>query len=320
MKAIRYHVPGGVEVFRYEDRPDLVPGAGEAVVRIGATGVNFIEVYQRKGQYAEPLPAVPGSEAAGVVMAVGAGVSTVRVGDRVASESFHGSYAECAIAPAERLVRFGPDVSMETAAAVMLQGLTAHYLLYSTYPIRAGDWCVVHAAAGGVGLLLCQLARNLGAHVIATASSDAKRSLALGAGAEHAVDYAGLVAAVQEYTAGRGVDVVYDSVGQATFADSLRCIRRRGTLALFGQSSGPVPPVDPQVLNRHGSLFLTRPTLAHHVATTTELAERSSALFTWIRDKTLTVHVDRRYPLANAAEAHVALESRSTTGKLLLIP
>jgi NADPH2:quinone reductase len=320
MKAIRVHVPGGVEALKYEELPEPVPAAGEAVVKIAATGVNFIEVYQRKGQYAVPLPAIVGSEGAGIVTAVGAGVSAVQVGDRVASESFRGSYAQSAVAPAERLVRLGADITMETAAAVMLQGLTAHYLLFSTYPLRPGEWCVVHAAAGGVGLLMCQIARSIGAHVIATASSEAKRALAVEAGAQCAVDYDSAVATVEKLTGGRGVDVVYDSVGQATFAGSMRSLRRRGTLVLFGQSSGPVPPMDPQALNRGGSLYLTRPTLAHYVATTEELAERSDALFAWIRDKTLTVRIGQSYPLANAAEAHLALESRRTTGKILLTP
>jgi NADPH2:quinone reductase len=320
MKAIRVHTPGGADVLRYDEVPVPIPGDGEVVVELAAAGVNFIEVYQRKGQYAVPLPAVLGTEGAGIVSAVGAGVSSIRVGDPVASESFRGSYAEFAVARADRLVRVDDGIPLDQAAAVMLQGLTAHYLLYSTYPVRAGEWCVVHAAAGGVGLLLCQIANGLGAHVIATASSDAKRALALEAGAEHAVDYASLLATVERLTGGRGVDVVYDSVGQATFGDSLRALRRRGMLVLFGQSSGPVAPLDPQALNRGGSLYLTRPTIAHHVATREELEQRSSELFAWIRNGTLDVRIERRFALADAAESHIALESRSTTGKLLLIP
>lgn len=320
MKAIQFQATGGAEVMRYVDLPDPIPGPNEVVVRMAAAGVNFIEIYQRSGQYPVPLPAVPGSEGAGIVTAVGRDVSNLRVGDQVASESFRGSYAELALAPAERVVPFGSGITAEAAAATMLQGLTAHYLLFSTYPMRAGQWCVIHAGAGGVGLLLCQLARHLGANVIATASSAAKRAAATGAGAHHAVEYGAVVPTVKALTDGKGVDVVYDSVGHATFNDSVQCLRRRGMLVLFGQSSGPVPPIDPQLLNRAGSLFLTRPTLAHYVATREELAERSRELFKWVSEGTLDGHIFRRFPLANAADAHRALESRSTTGKVLLTP
>jgi NADPH2:quinone reductase len=318
MKAIRYHATGGVDVLRYEDAPDPVPAEGEALVGIEAAGVNFIEVYQRKGLYTVPLPATMGGEGAGRVIAVGPGVTSVRVGDRVASESLRGSYAERAVARADRLVPLSDRIDAMTAAALLLQGLTAHYLLKSTYPITAGEWCVVHAAAGGVGLLMCQMAKAIGARVIGTASSAEKRNLAIAAGAEHAVAYDELVDTAMRVTGGAGVPVVYDSVGQATFADSMRCLRRRGMLVLFGQSSGPVAPLDPQALNRGGSLYLTRPTLLHYVATADEHRRRSTELLRMVDEGRLTVRVGEVFPLSRAADAHAALESRCTTGKLVL--
>ena len=320
MKAIVVRQTGDASVLRLEDVDAPRPGPGEALVRVEAAGVNFIDVYQRTGLYARPLPFTPGSEAAGEVIAVGDGVSEVAVGDRVVSESFRGTYAELAIAPAERLVRIPAGVSTEVAAAVMLQGLTAQYLTTSTYPLKSGDWCVVHAAAGGVGLLLCQLGAMRHAHVIATASTAEKQARARAAGAEHAVGYADFVRDVKRLTGGRGAQVVYDSVGRSTFNDSLDVLAPRGMLVSFGQSSGAVAPFDPLVLSRKGSLFLTRPTLAHYVPTREELVARSRELFGWVEHGAINVRIDRTVPLAHAPEAHRALESRETSGKVLVKP
>ena len=320
MKAIVVHRTGDASVLQLEDVDDPTPGPGEAVVRIEAAGVNFIDVYQRTGLYTRPLPFTPGSEGAGEVVEIGDDVAHVKPGDRVVSESFRGTYAELAIAPAERLVAIPASVSTQVAAAVMLQGLTAHYLTTSTYPLKKGDWCVVHAAAGGVGLLLCQLGKRLGAHVIATASSNEKQAAARAAGAEYAVSYDAMLGEVKRQTNGRGVQVVYDSVGRSTFGDSLDALAPRGMLVSFGQSSGPVGPIDPLLLSRKGSLFLTRPTLAHYVPTRDELLARASALFGWVEGGAIEVRIDRTVPLARAAEAHRALESRETSGKVLLVP
>ena len=320
MKAIVVRRAGDASVLQLEEVDDPKPGPGEALVRIEAAGVNFIDVYQRTGLYARPLPFTPGSEGAGTVAAIGDGVPELRVGDRVVSESFRGSYAELAIAPAERLVRIPDRVATDVAAAVMLQGLTAHYLTTSTYALKAGDWCVVQAAAGGVGLLLCQLGAMRRAHVIGTASTAEKQASAREAGAEHAVGYAELLPEVKRLTGGRGVQVVYDSVGQSTFNVSLDALAPRGMLVSFGQSSGAVPPMDPLVLSRKGSLFLTRPTLAHYVPTREELVARSNELFRWVEEGTIDVRIDRRVPLGAAADAHRALESRQTSGKVLLEP
>ncbi|HEX2090856.1 MAG TPA: quinone oxidoreductase [Longimicrobiaceae bacterium] len=322
MRAIRIHGPGEADVLRPEEVDDPRPGPGEALVRVEAAGVNFIEIYQRKGLYPMPLPYTPGSEGAGTVAAVGEGVTSVRVGDRVASVGLRGSYAELAVAPAEQLVVLPEEVDARTGAAVMLQGLTAHYLATSTYPLSPGDTCLVHAAAGGVGLLLCQIAARRGARVIGTVSTPEKAALAREAGAHEVILYTeqDFVAEVRRLTDGRGVQVVYDSVGKTTFAGSLDSLTPRGMLVLFGQSSGPVPPLDPQVLNRKGSLFLTRPTLGHYTATREELVARTSDLFGWIGDGSLRVRVDRAYALADAAEAHRVLEARKTTGKVLLVP
>jgi NADPH2:quinone reductase len=320
VKAILVRRTGDASVLRLEGVDDPVPGPGEAVVRIAAAGVNFIDVYQRTGLYARPLPFTPGSEGAGEVVAVGDGVTHVRTGDRVVSESMRGTYAELAVAPADRLVRIPAAVSTDVAAAVMLQGLTAHYLTTSTYPLAAGDWCVVHAAAGGVGLLLCQLGAKKGAHVIGTASTSEKQARAREAGAEHAIGYAGFVAEVKRLTGGRGAQVVYDSVGKTTFNDSLDALAPRGMLVSFGQSSGAVGPIDPLVLSRKGSLFLTRPTLAHYVPTREELVARSDEVFGWVEGGAIDVRIDRTFPLAEASEAHRALESRQTSGKVLVKP
>jgi NADPH2:quinone reductase len=322
VKAIRVHTPGGPDVLRLEEVPDRTPGPGEVLVRLEAIGVNFIEVYQRMGLYTMPLPFTPGGEGAGTVIAVGSGVTSVRVGDRVASQDLRGSYAESALAASDRLVTLPDAIDAPTGAAAMLQGMTAHYLATSTYPLSRGDTCLVHAAAGGVGLLLCQIAAHRGARVIGTVSTAAKEELARAAGAHDVIRYTeqDFVAEVRRITGGRGVQVVYDSVGKTTFDGSLDSLARRGMLVLFGQSSGPVPPFDPQVLNRKGSLYLTRPSLGAYVATRDELVARSSDVLAWIASGSLRIRVDRSYPLAQAAEAHRALEARATMGKVLLTP
>jgi NADPH:quinone reductase len=322
MKAIRVQRVGGPEVLRLEEVPQPSPGSGEALVRVEAIGLNFIEVYQRKGLYPLPLPFTPGTEGAGRVVAVGEGVEAIAPGDRVVSASLLGSYAELARAPAERLVVLPESIPTRVAAAIMLQGLTAHYLATSTYPLGKGGWCLIHAAAGGVGLLLCQIARSRGARVIGTVSTAEKAALAKEAGAEAVVLYTqqDFVTEVRRLTGGQGVSVVYDSVGRSTFEGSLSCLAHRGMLVLFGQSSGPVPPVDPQLLNSKGSLFLTRPTLAHYTATRDELEGRAGELFQWVEQGSLRVRVDRTYGLSEAPAAHQALENRETTGKVVLVP
>jgi NADPH:quinone reductase len=322
VKAIRVHATGGPEVLKYEEVPRPSPGPGQALVRIEAVGVNFMEIYQRTGLYPVPLPFVPGTEAAGTVVEIGPKVTTVTGGQRVASTSFAGAYAEYAVAPADRLVVLPDGVSSRLGAAVMLQGITAHYLVHSTYRLSREDTCLVHAAAGGVGLLLCQMARRLGARVIGTVSTEEKAALARDAGAHEVILYTqqDFVAETKRLTGGAGVQVVYDSVGKTTFDKGLDCLNRRGMMVLYGQSSGPVEPLNPQVLNQKGSLYLTRPTLVHYVATRAELLERASAVLGWGADGSLKVRIGREFPLAAAAEAHRELESRRTTGKVLLIP
>jgi NADPH2:quinone reductase len=322
VKAIRVHENGAADVLRLEELPDPSPGAGEALVHVEAVGVNFVEIYHRKGLYPTTRPFTPGGEGAGTVVAVGEGVTSVSVGQRVASESLRGSYAELAIAPADRLIPLPDDVAPRTAAALMLQGMTAHYLTNSAYPLSSGDWCLAHAAAGGVGLLLCQIAARRGARVIGTVSTAEKAELARAAGAHHVINYTqqNFVVEVRRITEGRGVQVVYDSVGRTTFDASLDCLSLRGMMVLFGQSSGPVPPIDSQLLNRKGSLFFTRPKLRDYVTTSAELHARAADLLTWLRDGALNVRIDRTYTLADAAEAHRALESRTTKGKVLLLP
>jgi NADPH2:quinone reductase len=320
MKAIRVAKPGGREALNYTDVPDPRPERGEVLIAIEFAGVNFFDVYQREGVYPVPLPFTLGNEAAGKVVAVGADVSELKMGDRVAYQGVPGAYAQRVVAPADRLVRLPDAVSTRTAAALMLQGLTAHYLSSSTYALKAGDTALVHAAAGGVGLLLCQMAKLRGAKVIGTVSTEAKAALAREAGADHVILYTqrDFVAETQRFTGNRGVEVVYDSVGRTTFDQSLNCLAPRGLMALFGASSGAVPPFNPQVLNQKGSLYLTRPTLAHYVATRAELLRRAGELFEWLAEKKLSVRVDREVPLKDVAEAHRALESRETTGKVLL--
>jgi NADPH2:quinone reductase len=322
MRAIRVHETGGPEVLRLDTIDDPVPGAGQALVRLEAIGVNFIEIYHRTGQYKLERPFVLGAEGAGTVVAVGAGVESVQVGDRVASHDLAGSYAELALARADRLVALPEGVSPRDGAAAMLQGMTAHYLATSVHALQPGDRCLVHAAAGGVGLLLCQIAKRRNAIVIGTVSSEEKAKLARAAGADEVILYTrqDFVEEVRRITGGAMVRVVYDSVGATTFDKSLQCLAPRGTMALFGQSSGAVAPVDPQVLARRGSLILTRPTLAHFVATRDELVWRAGEVLGWVRDGSLDLRVDREVPLVHAAEAHRALEGRRTTGKLLLVP
>lgn len=323
MKAVRIHSTGGADALVVEDVPRPQPKPGEALVRMEAAGVNFIDVYYRTGAYkAASFPLTIGHEGAGVVEAVGDGASSVRLGDRVASVNFSGSYAEFAIAAAERLVPVPPRVSPAQAAAAMLQGMTAQYLAESTYALAAGHTCLVHAAAGGVGQLLCQVARMRGATVIGTAGGPQKTKIARAAGAEHAIDYEAqdFEAEVKRITQGRGVNVVYDSVGKATFEKSLNCLARRGFLVLFGQSSGPVGPIDPQILNTKGSVYLTRPTLFHYVATREELLERAEKVLGWVASGRLRLTIDRELPLAKAGDAHRALEARQSAGKILLKP
>lgn len=321
MKAIRVNAPGGPEALQYEDVPVPEPGAGQVLLQIDAAGLNFIDVYHRSGQYKAAFPLTPGSEAAGTVAAVGSGVTEVRVGDHVASASVIGAYAQYAIAPADRLVLLPDGVSTRVGAAVMLQGMTAHYLATATYPLAAADTCLVHAAAGGVGLLLCQIATMRGARVLGTVSGEEKAALARDAGADATIDYTrqDFGAEVKRLTGGVGVQVVYDSVGKTTFDRSLDCLVPRGMMVLFGQSSGAVPPVDPQTLQGKGSLFLTRPNLAHYTATRAELLARADEVLGWIRDGRVKVRIGAELPLADAAEAHRMLQGRKTTGKVLLI-
>jgi NADPH2:quinone reductase len=322
MRAIRVHELGGPEVMQLETVDDPVPSAGEALVQMESIGVNFIEVYFRKGLYKTALPFTPGSEGAGTVIAVGDGVTAVKVGDRVASQNFLGSYAELSIAKADRLVPIPEGLGAREGAAAMLQGMTAHYLTTSVYSLKAGDRCLVHAAAGGVGLLLCQMGKVHGAHVIGTVSTEEKAARAREAGAEHTILYTkqDFVAEVLRITEGARVQVVYDSVGATTFLKSMDCLVPRGMLALFGQSSGPVAPLDPNVLKQKGSLFLTRPTLAHYVTTRDELMWRAGDVLGWVRDGSLKLRIDREVPLMHVVEAHRALEGRRTTGKVLLTP
>jgi NADPH2:quinone reductase len=320
MKAIRIHQYGGPEVLTYEDVPLPEPGPAEARVRLHAAGVNFIDIYHRRGLYKTALPFTPGMEGGGIVDAVGEGVTYVTPGERVAYAMHIGSYAGYAIVPAWRLVKVPDDIEIDTAAAIMLQGMTAHYLVRSTYPVQRGDTVLVHAAAGGMGLLLVQIAKLWGARVIGTTSTAEKANLALKYGADHVIRYTDIdfVEATMDLTDGRGVHVVYDGVGQDTFLKGLDCLRPRGYMVLYGQASGSVDPLDPQILNQEGSLFLTRPSLGHYTSTDEEIQERTKDLFEWIRSGALNVRIDRIFPLSEAAEAHEYLEDRQTKGKLLL--
>jgi len=322
MKAIRVHTPGGPDVMKLEDVPEPKAGPGQAVVKLEAAGLNYIDVYFRSGTYKAPLPLTPGLEGAGTVTQVGDGVKDLKVGDRVAYTGIPGSYAQMNVCPADRLVKLPDKLSFRDGAASMLQGMTAHYLTRSTYPLKSGDTCLVHAAAGGMGLLLTQMGKMFGATVIGTVSTDEKAALAKQAGADHVILYSkqDFVAEVKRITGNRGVDVIYDGVGATTFEKGLTCIRPRGVMALYGAASGPVSPLDLQLLNANGSLFVTRPSLNHHIASREELVQRSGDVLGWIRDGKLKLRVETTFPLDKAGEAHRALEGRKTTGKVLLIP
>jgi NADPH2:quinone reductase len=322
MKAIQVKHPGGPEAMEVAELPAPQPKATEAVVKLAASGVNFIDVYFREGRYKAPLPLLLGQEGAGIITAVGADVNSLKVGDRVAWTAVLGSYAEYAAVPADRLVPIPRSVSDQQAAAAMLQGMTAHYLSHDTYPLKRGETALVHAAAGGVGLLLVQMAHNIGARVIATVSTEEKAELARGAGAHDVILYSksDFEAETKRLTGGKGVDVVYDSVGQTTFDKGLNVLRPRGMMVLFGGSSGAVPTFDVMTLAQKGSLYVTRPTLVNYIATREDLVARSDAVFSMISAGKLKLRIEHTYPLAEVQRAHRDLEARKTTGKLLLIP
>lgn len=321
MKAIEVKQPGGPEAMELAELPVPVPKANEAVVKLTASGVNFIDVYFREGRYKAPMPFVLGQEGAGAVIAVGADVKSVKNGDRVAWTGLLGSYAEYAAVPADRLVPIPEGVTDQQAAAAMLQGMTAHYLSHDAYPLKRGETALVHAAAGGVGLLLVQMAHDIGARVIATVSTEQKAKLAREAGADEVILYtqSDFEEETKRLTEGKGVDVVYDSVGKTTFEKGLSILRPRGMMVLFGGSSGAVPPFDLIALSQKGSLYVTRPTLGHYTATREELVARSGAVFGMMASGKLKLRVEHTYPLAEAQQAHRDLEGRKTTGKLLLI-
>jgi len=322
MKQIQISQPGGPEVMKLVDVPKPSPGPGQALVKVAASGVNFIDVYFRSGHYKADLPFTVGSEASGTVEAIGPNVTEVKPGDRVAYAMTRGSYSEYTLVPAAQLVTLPDHVDFNTAAAAMLQGMTAHYLTHSTFPLKRGDRALVHAAAGGAGGLVVQMAKMLGATVYGTVGTDAKAAIAKEAGADEAIVYTreDFAAEVKRFTDGKGVDVIYDSVGATTFLKGLDIIRPRGMMALFGQSSGPVQPIDPGILNPKGSLFLTRPSLAHYVQTREELLWRAGDVLGWINSGKLKLRIDKTYALGDAAQAHRDLEARRTSGKLLLIP
>ena len=322
MKAIVVEQYGGAEVLQYKDVETPKPKPGEALVKLAAIGLNYIDVYHRTGLYPLPLPLTIGNEGAGTVEAVGEGVSDLAVGDRVAYASNIGSYAEYIAAPVARLIKLPEKIDEQSAAAAMLQGMTAHYLVTSTYALKSGDTALIHAAAGGVGLLLIQMAKRIGAKVIGTVSTEAKAELAKDAGADEIIRYTeqDFEEEVKRITGGKGVQVVYDSVGKTTFLKSLKCLAPRGMLALFGQSSGAVEPFNPALLAQQGSVFLTRPSLFHYAATRKELEWRASEVLTWVTAGELKLRIEKTFPLAEAAQAHRQLEGRKTTGKVLLIP
>jgi NADPH2:quinone reductase len=318
MKAIYIEQTGGAEVLRYGDQPEPEPGAGQVLVRIAASGVNFIDTYHRSGLYKVPLPAILGSEGAGVVEALGADVSGLRVGDHVGWASARGSYAEYAAVSANQLIPIPAEVSLQDAAAVLLQGMTAHYLTHSTFPLKHGHTALVHAAAGGTGRLIVQMAKLAGARVIGTAGSADKAAIAREAGADEVILYREEDFTAEARRLSDGVDVVYDSVGASTFLKSIDCLRPRGMMVSFGNASGPVPAVEPLLLSQKGSLFLTRPTLFHHIATREELEWRAGDVLGWVANGKLTLKIDKVYGLADAAQAHRDLEGRKTSGKLIL--
>ena len=321
MKAVYIEKTGGVEVLQYGERPKPSPAAGEVLVKVAAAGVNFIDTYHRTGLYKLPLPAILGSEGSGTVEALGEGVTGFQPGDRVAWAMFRGSYTEYAAVPASLLVKIPVGVDFKDAAAVMLQGMTAHYLTHSTFPLKQGHTALVHAAAGGTGRLVIQMAKLIGARVIGTVGSPAKEAVARKAGADEVILYneEDFAAETKRLTGGTGVDVVYDSVGQSTFMKSLDSLKPRGMMVSFGNASGAVPPVEPLLLTQKGSLYLTRPMLAHYIATREELEWRAGDLFRWIVEKKLVLLVEHVYRLADAAQAHRDLEGRKTTGKLVLL-
>ncbi len=322
MKAIQVKQTGGPEVLQLADLPVPEPKENEAVVKLAASGVNFIDIYQREGRYKLPLPFIAGQEGSGTVTAVGSKVVGIKIGDRVAWAGIQGSYAEYASAPADRLVEVPNGVSDHDAAAAMLQGMTAHYLCHDSYPLKRGETALVHAAAGGVGLLLTQMAHNLGARVIGTVSTQEKAKLARQAGADEVILYtkSDFESETKRLTGVKGVDVVYDSVGKDTFEKGLNVLRPRGYMVLFGGSSGAVAAFDPIILTQKGSLFLTRPSLPNYVTTTEELRKRAEAVYSMIGEGKLKLRIGHTYPLSEAAKAHVELEGRKTTGKLLLLP
>lgn len=322
MRAIRFHANGGPEVLSWEEVDDPQPAPGQVLIRLEAVGLNYIDTYHREGLYPVALPCVPGVEGAGEVLALGEGVSEVAVGDRVAYAGPMGSYAELAVVPADRVVPLPEGVSSEVGAAAMIQGITAHYLAHGSYPLKETDTALIHAGAGGVGLLLIQMAKLRGARVLTTVSTADKEALARGAGADEVIRYTEVDFGdeVMRLTDGAGVDVVYDSVGKTTFDRGLDVLRPLGYMVLFGQSSGPVPPIDPGILNTKGSLFLTRPTSAHYTQTRQELLARAGDVLDWMAEGTLDLRIGHRFPLSEAAEAHRAIQGRKTTGKVLLLP
>jgi NADPH2:quinone reductase len=322
MKAIRIHAPGGPDAMRLDEVPQPAPKSGEALVKVDAAGLNYIDVYFRSGQYKAEYPLTLGLEAGGTVTAVGPNVTDVKVGDKVAYTGVPGAYAEYAVVPAARLVVLPAGVSTKQGAAAMLQGMTAHYLAASTYPLKKGDTCLVHAAAGGVGLLLCQMAKMRGARVIGTVSTDEKAKLAREAGADEVILYTrqDFEAEVKRLTNNQGLQVVYDAVGKTTWDKSLNSLAPRGMMALYGQSSGSIGTIDPGILNTKGSLFLTRPSLNHHIASRQELTQRAGEVLGWIASGALKLRMEFEFPLKDAAAAHKALEGRQTTGKVLLVP
>lgn len=322
MQAIRIHEFGEAKQLIADNTPVPDPKPGEVRVKVAATGLNFIEIYQRKGLYPGQLPFTPGAEFAGTVDATGEGVTEFQVGDLVATASGAGGYAEYAIAPSAKLVHIPPGISLKLAAAVMLQGMTAHYLAMSTYPLKPGDTALVHAAAGGVGQLLVQIAKKCGARVIATVSSEEKAQIAREAGADDIIQYtsADFEEETKRLTGGKGVEVVYDGVGKTTFSQGLNCLKPRGYMVLYGQASGPVDPINPQILNQKGALFLTRPTLGYYILTRDELNQRVNDLFRWIKAGDLNVRIDREFAMKEARAAHEYMEGRSTKGKVLLVP
>jgi NADPH2:quinone reductase len=321
-KAIRFHKAGGPEVLQLDDVQVGDPGQGQVRIRHTAIGVNFVDTYQRSGLYPMPMPQVAGNEGAGVIEAVGAGVTDLKAGDRVTYTGLIGAYCESRVVPADRMVKLPQGITEEQAASMLLKGLTVHYLIFSTFAVKPGDTVLWHAAAGGVGLIACQWLKALGVHTIATAGSDEKAALAKAHGAEHVINYSkeNFVEKVKAITGGKGVPVVYDGVGKATWEGSLDCLRPRGLMVTFGNASGPVAPVNLGILSAKGSLYVTRPTLATYIATRADLVERSSALFEVVKSGKVKIETTARYKLADAAQAHRDLESRKTTGSVILTP